>query len=478
MGGCQSNKNKKIIRSSTFRTPRSSLKRIYNVTSKIIGKGAFAKVLKGRSLADPNFKVAVKCLKPNSSKDLEALKNEVNILNKLDHPNIVKCYYSSLEQQDQKNAKMSEVFIVTEYARGEALSTIMSKNKNGLSEINAANIMYQLLSAINHCHANQIAHRDIKPHNIIVSKNMKVTLIDFGLSYEYSLGEHMKSCAGSPLFMAPEIAKQDYTYKCDIWSLGILMYVLLSGRLPFYGDSPKEVIANALECDLALNSDFWKNTSPEALDLLEQMINVDPDARPTCAKIMKHEWFDVIKDDTTDDNAESKDVPILDSIRNFKCSSKFTHFLLLNLTRMFKIKKNSEFCQEFKRIDEDNDGMISLEELKNAFDKANMDLSNSEMEDIMKAIDFSGNGKINFTEFLVATAETKTIKQEEYIKMIFDQFDYDTDRKVRKDDITHEFLLQGYSLTLADLKKIFEVHDAKNRGYLEYQDFIDAIVDF
>lgn len=104
--------------------------------------------------------------------------------------------------------------------------------------------MENLLRAINHCHANRIVHRDIKPENIMIGADGELKLIDFGLSKKCkSKNSHMNTIAGTPHFMAPEVLVEDYNYKCDIWSLGVLMYILLSGYLPFNGDSKAEVFA-------------------------------------------------------------------------------------------------------------------------------------------------------------------------------------------------------------------------------------------
>lgn len=112
----------------------------------------------------------------------------------------------------------------------------------------------KLIRAVNHCHANRIVHRDIKPENIMIGNDGELKLIDFGLAKQSKTkAAHMNTIAGTPHYMAPEVLDGDYNYKCDIWSLGVLMYVLLSGYLPFYGDNRKEVFQKILAGKFSFN---------------------------------------------------------------------------------------------------------------------------------------------------------------------------------------------------------------------------------
>lgn len=213
----------------------------YRISHGIIGKGAFAKVYKGTSLSNPKLKVAIKAFKKNNlfEADIKAIEAEVKVLSTLDHPNIVR-YYESI-------ADSKHLYIVTEYIEGETLAKRLTKTQKPFSEEDAAFILHQLASAIYHCHSNNIVHRDIKPDNIMIDKDLNITLIDFGLSKVFSKKKLLRSKAGSPLYMAPEISQEKYSNKVDTWSFGILMYILLSARLPFSGRTPEEVIKQAKE---------------------------------------------------------------------------------------------------------------------------------------------------------------------------------------------------------------------------------------
>ena len=176
---------------------------------------------------DENFKVAIKVLdKHKLAENIECIMEEVEILNKLDHPNIVK-YFETYN--DTKY-----IYLVMEYIQGMQLfDKITSMPNQTFDEREAGIYMEKLLQAVNHCHAQGIIHRDIKPENIMITDNGSVRLIDFGLSKVNKGDKKLTTIAGTPFYMAPEVLDGNYGAKADIWSLGVLLYVLVSGYLPF-----------------------------------------------------------------------------------------------------------------------------------------------------------------------------------------------------------------------------------------------------
>jgi calcium-dependent protein kinase len=205
--------------------------------SKVLGEGAYGKVFLCESIADPDFRVAVKVLNKADLPKEEAtsIKQEIEILTKLDHPNIIKHY----ETYDDKRY----VYLVMEYCNGgELFDKIISKEDQTFTESEASHIMEKLFKGINHCHSVGVAHRDIKPENIMIGRDGELKFIDFGLSKKYSgKVNSLKSVVGTPFYMAPEVIDGTYNDKCDVWSLGVLMYLILSGYLPFQGENKNDV---------------------------------------------------------------------------------------------------------------------------------------------------------------------------------------------------------------------------------------------
>lgn len=170
----------------------------------------------------------------HNEEERERFISEIKLLKQMDHPNILKLY-----EVFQDEARF---YVVTQLCEGGELFDEIVKRKS-FSEKDAAQIMLQILSAIVYCHSNHICHRDLKPENILMENGEQVKVIDFGTAANFNPEQGMNTMLGTPYYMAPEIFNQStYNEKCDVWSLGVIMYVMLTGRPPFFGDSDAEVI--------------------------------------------------------------------------------------------------------------------------------------------------------------------------------------------------------------------------------------------
>ena len=197
------------------------LQRLYEIDKTPYAKGAFGEVYKAKSSSDKDTLFAIKRIDIEglTQKKTNKILSEADILNTLDHPNIVK-YYEIYE--DSKS-----LYIIMEQCQG---ITIYDKLASGgkIYEDEAAKISQQMLRAVYHCHTNSVTHRDIKLENIIINEFGSAKLIDFGLSKDATAKELLKSMAGTPYYMAPEILSgKTYNEKVDIWSLGVVIYIML-----------------------------------------------------------------------------------------------------------------------------------------------------------------------------------------------------------------------------------------------------------
>jgi len=190
---------------------------------------------------------AIKAIQRKKVKDFHTFVNEVKILQALDHPNIIKLY---------EIWEWNEVcFLVLEYCEGGELFHYIIEKKF-LSEEVAAFIMKQLFSALEYLHGKSISHRDIKPENFMLYKKDDMTcikMIDFGLSKDYSEKQTMTTMSGSPYYIAPEVFLQKYNQKIDIWSMGVVLYIMLSGKVPFPGRTEPEIIHNVIKGEFHFN---------------------------------------------------------------------------------------------------------------------------------------------------------------------------------------------------------------------------------
>ena len=272
--------------SNTFST--TDVRTVYNFI-KMIGGGHFGTVRTATLKSDPQVTYAIKSiLRENIAKDIRLLEEELAILQQVDHPNIVKF--------DQCYIDHRYVHIVMEHCRGgELFDRIVAAQR--FSERHAADIMSQMLSAVKHLHGHGIVHRDLKPENFLMddeTENSEVKLIDFGLSKRFSETseiEKMHTVVGTPYYVAPEVLKGNYDKSCDVWSLGVILFVFLCGYPPFEGDNNKEIFRNVLKQKLTFDPADWNRISDSAKDLVSKMLNKDPDQRISAQQCLEHPWF-------------------------------------------------------------------------------------------------------------------------------------------------------------------------------------------
>lgn len=259
---------------------------------KTIGEGSFAKVVLAKrrgagtttGTTTGTAKVAVKIIKKKSkSTKEEHIKREVANLRSINHTHIVKCF--DLIQDEKK------YYIIMEYIKGsELLDVILSKSR-GLSEDKSKKYFAQLISAVSYCHSQFISHRDLKPENIIIDKNDNIKLIDFGLSTRmHADGSGHDTWCGSPMYSPPEIFSQD-TYKSpqiDIWSLGIILYAMLTATLPFGGRDDVELMTRIQNCKYKIPI----HMPLLAADLIMKILKKNPEDRISLVQIREHKWLE------------------------------------------------------------------------------------------------------------------------------------------------------------------------------------------
>ena len=213
---------------------------------------------------------------------LDIIYDEINIHSKLLHENIIKVY-NIFEDEESIN-------IIMEYAQNGNLYQLIKKEKNGFSETKAFDYFIQMINAVYYLHSNNIIHRDIKPENILISKDNKLKLCDFGWAKELTL-ENRSTFCGTMEYMAPEIVgSENYDYSVDIWSLGILLYELLFGHSPFKGNSTNNIILNIKSHELNYDENN-KKISNSCKDLIQHLLNMNPQKRLKIKDILEHPFI-------------------------------------------------------------------------------------------------------------------------------------------------------------------------------------------
>ncbi|CAH8382350.1 unnamed protein product [Eruca vesicaria subsp. sativa] len=243
-----------------------------------IGKGKFGSVRICRSKSN-GIDFACKTLK----KGEETVHREVEIMQHLSgHPRVV-TLHAVYEESDRFH-------LVMELCSGGRLIDQMVK-EGKYSEQRAANIFKDLMLVIKYCHEMGVVHRDIKPENILLTAAGKIQLADFGLAMRIAKGQTLSGLAGSPAYVAPEVLSENYSEKVDIWSAGVLLYALLSGVLPFKGDSLDAIFEAIKKVKLDFNSGVWESVSKPARDLLARMLTREESSRITADEVLRHPWI-------------------------------------------------------------------------------------------------------------------------------------------------------------------------------------------
>ena len=287
---------------------------------KELGSGSFATVKLVRNNSTKMIramKIIQKKKNSNGESDLDIL-NEINILKQIDHPNVVKIF----EFYNSKDA----YYLITEYCEGGELFNIISQKKK-LTEIQCAYIMYQVLSAIKYCHKMKIMHRDLKPENILIYKHDKtkdyydVKICDFGTSQIFKRGEWQSQPCGSVYYVAPEVLQKKYNSKCDLWSCGVIMFMLLSNKAPFGGRTDRDIIKNVNSG--IYNVNFLKNCSQITLDLIAKLLEKDYKKRINADSAMNHQFFTQfhIKNLLNEIKDEAVINKLINNLKNYKCQS-------------------------------------------------------------------------------------------------------------------------------------------------------------
>jgi len=253
-----------------------------------LGKGAYGVVYKAKQIKDGNFyavkRIQRKDLKPDDEEDIQ---REVEILGKLKHKYVLTLidYFKTPEVHD----------IVTEMLEGGELFDRISA-KHFYTEKEAKEVMHICFSALRHIHENNIVHRDLKPENLLLlskSDDMHLKIADFGLAGQIKGSNGMLvGIAGTPYYMAPEmVSKKPYSYPADVWSMGVICFILLGGYPPFQGDNMGKLLTRIKKADYAFDPKYWGGISADAKDLIAAMLTLDPSKRITIKNAMEHKWI-------------------------------------------------------------------------------------------------------------------------------------------------------------------------------------------
>jgi len=444
----------------------------YNIDKKKLGEGSYGSVSKctPKTPKAGGCERAIKTISKAAMKDVERFKMEIAIMKVMDHPNIIKLYESF---EDHRN-----IYLVMELCTGGELFDRIIESGH-FTEVQAATLVQQIVKAIYYMHEAHICHRDLKPENFLFQNKDSIDksplkIIDFGLSCEFHEGQYMKTKAGTPYYVAPQVLQGKYDQLSDLWSVGVIMYVMLCGYPPFSGDSDSAVLSKVKTGKFSFNSADWKHISEDAKDLIKCLIKLNPAERYSAEKTLRHVWIENKAPKATNMNLQSD---FVNKLRGFRSEHKLKKAALHIIAGQLKEEQIKAMRDTFLALDANGDGQLTLAEMKEGIEKAGIKDLPADLQQIMQEVDSDGSGNIDYTEFLAATLDKHQFMQEDVLWSAFRLFDKNGDGKISPeelkavlgDDQVHHV---AGAETLAQM--MLEV-DKNGDGVIDFQEFVQMM---
>ena len=435
---------------------------------KEIGHGAYAHVYRCQNISTGNVYACKKFVK-KYIKNKTRFKTELNLLKATDHPNIIKLYETF---EDKAN-----VYLIMEECNGGELFerlAMNAKNHKLFTEKDAAKIMKQILEAVNYLHFHGVCHRDLKPENILLSsmdEYSQLKLIDFGLSKVLkTIDSNIKGEVGTLYYMAPEVFLGNYNEKCDVWSCGVILYIILSGNPPFF-DTNNEKLKEKI-CNIEYNFDLpiFSKISEDAKDLLRQIF-VPYESRPTISDILNSTW---VKENAPNSSSESLNI-------DWGHIQKYSKLNLVQKSvinyRAFHMnpQESQKFIEMFKLMDKNSDGVLSLEEIKTGIQQCKLmgEMNEEAIENLFNNMDLDKNGLVNYTEFVSALMDYEKNIQKEHLIECFKIYDTDNSGKIDFREFCHILRPQNEEEE-KELKELYDRYDIDGDGEIDINEFING----
>ena len=430
-----------------------------------IGEGGFGKVKTIIHKKTGQLR-AVKCIKKSKEFNLDEIEN----LMLLNHPNILKLYEYFYDEKEN-------IYIITEYIRGEELFNKIQQ-VHRFNEEEAAIIIKSVLQAITYCHSRGIIHRDLKPENILIptgSSKIDYTLlkiIDFGASVLKKDDGKISFRFGTPYYIAPEVLQESYNEKCDVWSIGVILYLLLVGQAPFDGEDDGAICQKIVSEEVNYNIKRIKELSSESVDLMKKLLEKNPDKRISSKEALEHIWIKKYAPHTKVNRAFSR--KIYKNLSNFCEQSQLSDAVVTFITNYLMNDDELKLLKKlFFELDVKGVGVITKDELFTGMDECfDKKVTREEVDKIFSNIDYDNNGTISFDEFVKAAIDKKKLLTDEKLRAAFSLFDRNGDGDIEAKELK-EVIGDGDENNIEDnvwLKMIEEV-DLDGNGVIDFEEF-------
>lgn len=392
----------------------------------------------------------------------------------VDHPNLIR-YYETYEDERYLHLVMELC------AGGDLFDRLLTTGTMGEGDV--AVVMRKLLLGVSHLHGMGICHRDLKPENFLyVSKDpgAELKIIDFGMSIKVANPNELMTLVGTPYYLAPEVLKGNYGKECDVWSLGVIMYLLLCGYQPFEGDDMRDIFFKIAKGRYEFKGPEWDSVADSAKDLLRKMMTLDPVHRIAIAEVLHHPWFTHQREPRT----ATVSTKVLKSLKRFKAPKKMQQEVMKVMIRFMSADDIEELKSAFLEMDQADTGFITFQDLEIAMKNAGFDVPANELNstfyaEIVSTLDHLNLGKIKYTEFLLATVEKRRLLDEELLYLTFQHFDFDNDGFINVSDLrmAMENAGAGMEATMQDIEAMIADWDLDHNRQIDFNEFKQMMED-
>ncbi|KAI3500496.1 hypothetical protein L1887_36318 [Cichorium endivia] len=405
-----------------------------------VGRGHFgytckAKFKKGELKGQ---EVAVKVIpksKMTTAIAIEDVRREVKILRALTgHNNLVQ-FYDAYEDHEK-------VYVVMELCEGgELLDRILSRGGK-YTEDDAKSVLIQILNVVAFCHLQGVVHRDLKPENFLFTskdENSPLKAIDFGLSDFVKPDERLNDIVGSAYYVAPEVLHRSYSTEADVWSIGVIAYILLCGSRPFWARSESGIFRAVLKADPSFDEAPWPTLSSEAKDFVKRLLNKDPRKRMTAAQGLSHPWIR----NTTNELKVPLDISILRLMKAYMRSSALRKAALRALSKTLTVDELFYLKEQFSLLEPSKNGSISMENIKTALMKHATDaMKESRVHDFLASLSALQYRRMDFEEFCAAAINIYQLEAldrwEQHARCAYELFEKDGNRAIMIEELASE----------------------------------------
>mmetsp|Transcript_67927 Transcript_67927/g.106887 ORF Transcript_67927/g.106887 Transcript_67927/m.106887 type:complete len:553 (+) Transcript_67927:105-1763(+) len=430
-------------------------------TSSVLGSGYNGDVYKARKKRQSvthASKFAIKEFKRlrglAENKRLE-LEQECEVYLGMDHPHVARLV-DVYEEEDRLSLVMECM------EGGELFDRVIERKR--FTEKDAIAAAYQMTLAINYLHSHNVVHRDIKLENWLyeTKDSDHLKLIDFGFSK--IVDGRMKMSCGTLTYVAPEVLAKNYTSQCDLWSLGVVVFILLGGYMPFSGPDDTQQ-ANIKAGKYKIKPEKWQTVSENGLAFVKALMEVNPDVRLTAPQALEHPW---LASQQVGYGSESVDSVVLHDMCAFAQESKFRRACMLAMAWSLTNEERKKVRQAFLQIDTSHNGTISLGDFKKVVED-HFHLTSEHIEKCFEMLDVAHKGEIQYSEFLAAMVSHRIALHDDLLVDAFRRFDVDNSGYIDAANMREVF---GAEMTEAEIDEIMREVDANHDGRISYDEFV------